>query len=135
VDSSSTWLALAGDEMVIQLLVEVLTRARWNLKGLSVPNQLHDIARSIQYGTAMSAILKVRSHAGAERRVHLTLKIIGNLAPHFYAVDFDGPLRQMSYSPSNLFSRHYQMLTADLWNKEFSVRFVNLKKVTVPPGP
>jgi hypothetical protein len=31
----------------------------------------------------MSTILKVRSHAGAERRVHLTLKIIGNLAPHF----------------------------------------------------
>jgi len=38
----------------------------------------------------MSAILKVRRHAGAERSVHLTFKIIGNLAPHFYAVDFDG---------------------------------------------
>jgi hypothetical protein len=30
----------------------------------------------------MSALLKVRSHAGAERRVQLALKIIGNLAPH-----------------------------------------------------
>ena len=83
MDSSSTRLALAGGEMVIQLLVEVLTRARWNLKSFSVPYQLHDIACSIQYSAAMSAILKVRSHAGAERRVHLTLKIIGNLAPHF----------------------------------------------------
>src|SRR6266853_728742 len=89
--------------MVIQLFVEVPTRASWNLKGFSVPYQLHDIARSIQDGAAMSAILKVRSHASAERRVHLTLKIIGNLAPHFYAVDFDGLVRQVSYSPSSLF--------------------------------
>ncbi len=104
--------------MVIQLLVEVLTRARWNLKGFSVPNQLHDIARSIQDGAAMSAILKVRSHAGAERSVHLTFKIIGNLAPHFYAVDFDGLVRQVSRSRLDL----CQMLPAAIWSKQFSIQ-------------
>ena len=104
--------------MVIQLFVEVLTRARWHLKGFSVPHQLHDIARSIQDGAAMSAILKVRSHAGAERRVHLTFKIIGNLPPHFYAVDFDGLFRQVYCSRLGL----YQMLPAAIWNKQFSIQ-------------
>ncbi len=104
--------------MVIQLLVELLTRSCWNLKSFSVPYQLHDIARSIQDGAAMSAILKVRSHAGAERRVHLTLKIIGNLAPHFYAVDFDGLVRQVSCSRLGL----YQMVPGAIWNKQFSIQ-------------
>ncbi len=135
--------------MVIQLLVELLTHACWNLKSFSVPYQLHDIARSIQDGAAMSAILKVRSHTGAELSVHLAFKIIGNLPPDFYAVNFDGLLRQMSYSPTRLFSRglvrqmsyslrayfpgHCQMLSADMWNKKFSVRFANFKKVTGSP--
>jgi hypothetical protein len=101
VDSSSTRLALAGGEMVIQLLVEVLTRARWNLKGFSVPNQLHDIARSVQDGAAMRAILKVRSHAGAELSIHLAFKIIRNVPPNFNAIDFDRLLRQASYSRSD----------------------------------
>lgn len=118
MNSSSTRLALAGREMVIQLFVEVLTRARWHLKSFPVPHQLHDIARSIQDGAAMSAILKVRSHAGAERRVHLTFKIIRNLAPHFYAVDFDGLVRQVSCSRLGL----YQMLPAAIWNKQFSIQ-------------
>jgi len=118
VNSVSTRLALAGREMVIQLFVEVLTRARWNLKSFSVTYQLHDIARSIQDGAAMSAILKVRSHAGAERSVHLTFKIIGNLAPHFYAVDFDGLVRQVSRSRLDL----YQMLPAAIWSKQFSIQ-------------
>src|SRR6266446_5232836 len=85
--------------MVIQLLVELLTRARWNLESFSVPHQLDHVARTIQDGAAMSAIFEVRSHAGAEGSIHLAFKIIGNLPPHFYTVDFDGPLRQMSYTP------------------------------------
>jgi len=57
--------------MGVQFFVEFLTRARWNLKRSSVSYQVHDIARSIQDGTAMRAILKVRSHAGAELSIHL----------------------------------------------------------------
>ena len=117
MNSSSTRLALAGREMVIQLFVEPLTHAGWNLKSFSVPYQLDHIARSIQDGTAVSAILEVRSHARAERSINLAFKVVGNLPPHFYAVNFDGLLRQMSYSPSSLFSSHYQMLSADIWNK------------------
>ena len=112
MNSSSTRLGLAGREMVIQLFVEVLTRARWNLKSLSVPYQPHDVARSIQDGATMSAVLKVGSHAGAERSIHLAFKIIGNLPPHFYAVDFDGLLRQMFYSLRAYFPGHCQMLSA-----------------------
>ena len=133
MNSSSTWLALAGREMVIQLLVELLTHACWNLKSSSVPYQLDHIARSIQDGTAVSAILEVRSHARAERSIHLALKIVGNLPPHFYAVNFDGLLRQMSYSLRAYFPGHCQMLSADMWNKKFSVRFANFKKVTGSP--
>src|SRR5713226_4110626 len=103
--------------MVIQLFVELLTHACWNLKSFSVPYQLDHIARSIQDGTAVSAILEVRSHARAERSINLAFKVVGNLPPHFYAVNFDGLLRQMSYSPSSLFSSHYQMLFANSWNK------------------
>ncbi len=114
---SSTRLALAGREMVIQLFVELLTCNRWNFKSSPVPYQLHDIACSIQDGTAVSAILEVRSHARADRSIHLAFKIVGNLPPHFYAVNFDGLLRQMSYSLSGLFSSHYQMLSANTWNK------------------
>ena len=119
--------------MVIQLLVELLTHACWNLKSFSVPYQLHDVARSIQDGAAMSAILKVRGHAGAELSVYLTFKIIGNLTPYFYAVDFDGLVRQMSYSLRAYFPGHCQMLSADMWNQKFSVRFANFKKVTGSP--
>jgi hypothetical protein len=103
--------------MVIQLLVELLTHAYWNLKSLSVPYQLDHVARSIQDGAAMSAILKVRSHAGAQGSIHLAFKIIGNPPPHFYAVNFDGLLRQMSYSLRAYFPGHCQMLSADIWNK------------------
>lgn len=116
MNSSSTRPALAGREMVIQFFVEVLTRARWNLKSLSIPYQPHDVARSIQDGATMSAVLKVGSHAGAERSIHLAFKIIGNLPPHFYAVDFDGLLRQVSCSRLGL----YQMLPAANSNKLFS---------------
>ena len=77
----------------------------------------------------MSAILKVRSHAGAERSVHLTFKIIGNLTPHFYAVDFDGLVRQVSCSRLGL----YQMVPG-AWNKQFSIRLANLRKVTFQFG-
>ena len=134
MNSSSTRLALAGREMVIQLFVELLTCNRWNFKSSPVPYQLHDIACSIQDGTAVSAILEVRSHARAERSIHLALKIVGNLPPHFYAVDFDGSLRQVSDSRSSLCSGNYQMLSTNIWNELFSVRFDNLKKVTVSPG-
>jgi hypothetical protein len=58
----------------------------------------------------MSAILKVRSHAGAEVSIHLAFKIIGNLPPHFYAVDFDGLFRQTFYSPPDYVVPPYQML-------------------------
>ena len=133
MSSVSTRLALAGREMVIQLLVGFLTHSCWNLKSFSVSYQLHDIARSIQDGAAMSAILKVRSHAGTELSVYLTFKIIGNLTPYFYAVDFDGLVRQMSYSLRAYFPGHCQMLSADMWNKKFSVRFANFKKVTGSP--
>jgi hypothetical protein len=95
--------------MVIQLLVESLTRARWNLKSFSIPYQLDHIARTIQDGAAVSAIFEVRSHAGAQRCIHLAFKIIGNLPPHFYAVDFDGLLRQNVLLPSRVCSSSYQM--------------------------
>lgn len=117
MNSVSSRLALAGCEMVIQLLVEFLTHSCWNLKSFPVSYQLHDIARSIQDGAAMSAILKVRSHAGAERSVYLTFKIVGNLAPHFYAVDFDGLVRQVSCSRLGL----YHMVPG-AWNKQFSIQ-------------
>ena len=134
MNSSSTRLALAGREVVIQLSVELLTCARWNLKSFSVPYQLDHIARSIQDGTAVSAILEVRSHARAERSINLAFNVVGNLPPHFYAVDFDGSLRQVSYSRLGLCSGNYQMLSTNIWNELFSVRFDNLKKVTVSPG-
>src|SRR6266853_1361906 len=102
IDHTHAKIAVAGREMVIQLLVELLTHACWNLKSSSVPYQLHDVARSIQDGAAMSAILKVRGHAGAELSVYLTFKIIGNLTPYFYAVDFDGLVWQMSLLPFEL---------------------------------
>ena len=104
--------------MVVQLLVEPLARARWNLKGFPVTHQFDHVARTIQNGAAMSAILKVRSHAGAEVSIHLAFKIIGNLPPHFYAVDFDGFVRQVSCSRLGL----YQMLPAAIWNKQFSIQ-------------
>ena len=103
--------------MVIQLLVELLTRSCWHLKSFSVPYQLHDIARSIQDGAAMSAILKVRSHAGAEITIHLAFKIIRNVPPHFYAVDFDGLLRQGCYSRSSLCSAMVRCFPANIWNE------------------
>src|SRR5260370_6833032 len=103
--------------MVIQLLVEFLTHSCWNLKSFSVSYHLHDIALSIQDGAAMTAILKVRGHAGAERTVSLTFKIIGNLAPHFYATDFDGPLHHVS---SSRFALYHMPPVA--CNKQYSIQ-------------
>ncbi len=102
--------------MVVQFLVELLTHARWNLKRFSVPYQLHDVACSIQDGAAVRAILKVRSHAGAEIAIHFAFKIIRNVPPHFYAVDFDGLFRQV-LTPVQACLKPYQMLFANIWNK------------------
>lgn len=98
MNSSLTRLALAGREMIIQLFVEVPTRARWNLESFSIPHQLDHVARTIQDGGAMSAISKMRSHAGSQGSIHLAFKIIGNLLPHFHAIDFDRLFRQVSCS-------------------------------------
>ena len=119
--------------MVIQLLVEPQARARWNLKSFPVPDQLDHVARTIQNGAAMSAIFKVRSHAGAEGSIHLAFKIVGNLPPHFQAVDFDGPFRQKSYSrpifvPASI---KCSLLTSET---QLSVRCLRRKKVTVFAG-
>lgn len=46
----------------------------------------------------MSAIFEMRSHAGSQASIHLAFKIIGNLPPHFQAVDFDRLFRQVSSS-------------------------------------
>jgi hypothetical protein len=104
--------------MVIQLLVEPLTRARWNLKSLSVPDQLDHVTRTIQNGAAMSAILKVGSHAVAERSVNLAFKVVGNLPPHFHAVDLDGLFCQMSHSSQAYVppTIHDKTLFVSIWN-------------------
>ena len=84
--------------MVVQLFVEFLSGARRNLKSFSILYQLDHVARTIQDGGAMSAISKMRSHAGSQGSIHLAFKIIGNLLPHFHAIDFDRLFRQVSCS-------------------------------------
>jgi len=56
------------------------------------------------------------SHAGAEIAIHFAFKIVRNVPPHFYAVDFDGLFRQV-LTPIQAYFQPYQMLFANIWNK------------------
>ena len=80
--------------MLIELVVQSLTRLGGNLERSTVSHKLHDITCSIQNCTAMATILKVGGHAGTETRFYLVVKIVGNLPPYFFAVNFDGPFGQ-----------------------------------------
>src|SRR5207247_6882246 len=81
--------------MIIELLVESLTSTRWNLEVSAVANELHHVARDVQDGTAMGAILEVSSHNRAKSRIYFIVNIIRDLSPHFFTVDFDGLFRHV----------------------------------------
>src|SRR5436305_2089187 len=81
--------------MIIELLVESLTSTRWNLEGSAVAHELHHVARAIQDGTAMGAILEVGGHNRAKSWIYFIVNIIRDLSPHFFTVDFDGLFRHV----------------------------------------
>src|SRR5437773_12005070 len=81
--------------MIIELLVESLTSTRWNLEGSAVAHELHHVARAIQDGTAMGAILAVGGHNRAKSWISFIVNIIRDLSPHFFTVDFDGLFRDV----------------------------------------
>src|SRR5205823_12116343 len=82
--------------MIIELLVESLTSTRWNLEGSAVAHELHHVARAIQDGTAMGAILEVGGHNRAKSWIYFIVNIIRDLSPHFFTVDFDGLFRHVT---------------------------------------
>src|SRR6266513_3601230 len=81
--------------MIIELLGTPLTRARRNLEGSAVAHELHHVARAIQDGTAMCAILEVGGHNRAKSWIYFIVNIIRDLSPHFFTVDFDGLFRHV----------------------------------------
>lgn len=78
--------------MLIELLIQPLSS--WHLEGSPIAYQFYDITRAIQDRAAVSTILEVGCHRGAETGIQFVVKIVGNLTPYRYAVDFDGLLRQ-----------------------------------------
>jgi hypothetical protein len=80
--------------VLIELLVQPLTSLGWNLESSPVAYEFYDVTRAIQNRAAVSTILKVGGHNGTETGIHFVVKIVGNLAPYFFAVDFDGLLGQ-----------------------------------------
>ena len=79
--------------MCVQLLVQPLTGRDFERSAIS--HKLYDIARAIQNRTAMSTILKMSCHDVAETWLYFIVNVIGNLPPNLYAVNFDGPFRQV----------------------------------------
>src|SRR5215469_5186230 len=79
-------------DVLVQLLVQPLTGRDFERSAIS--HKLYHIARAIQNRTAMSTILKMGGHDGAETWLYFIVKIVGNLPPHFYTINFDGPFRQ-----------------------------------------
>jgi hypothetical protein len=67
--------ALAGRKVIIQLPVEPLACPCGHLKGSSVTDELHYVPRAIQDGAAVSTVLEVGGHSGAESGVDDVVKI------------------------------------------------------------
>ena len=82
----------ANLQVLIELFVQPLIS--WHLESSPIAYQFDDVARAIQDRAAMSTILKVGRHSDAETGIQLVVKIVGNLAPYRYTVDFDRLLRQ-----------------------------------------
>src|SRR5438046_10054552 len=96
--------------MIIELLVESLTSTRWNLEGSAVAHELHHVARAIQDGTAMGAILEVGGHNRAKSWIYFIVNIIRDLSPHFFTVDFDWLFRHV---PCHVLYLYIAFVTCD----------------------
>jgi hypothetical protein len=83
---------LAHREVLIQFLVQPLTSR--DLERSAISHKLHDIPRSLQNRAAMRTVLKVGGHDGTETGIYFIVKIVGDLPPYFFAVNFDWLLRQ-----------------------------------------
>lgn len=77
----------AGRKLAVQPFAEVL----WHLKleCHAITHQAHHIARAVVDRGAVLANFEVRFDSGAQLRADISFQIIGDLAPHFYAADFD----------------------------------------------
>jgi hypothetical protein len=77
-------------KLAIQPFAEVL----WHLKleRHAIADQAHQIARTVVDCGAVFAILEVRFDSGAQLWAEISFKIIGDLAPGFFAADFDNRL-------------------------------------------
>src|SRR5919108_2209709 len=77
----------AGRKLAIQPFAEVL----WHIKleRHAIADQAHHIARAVVNRGAVLANLKVRFDSGAQPWADISFQIIGDLAPHLNAADFD----------------------------------------------
>jgi len=88
-----------GCEVVVELRIEPLAGNGGNLKSLPVSYKLHNIPCAIEDGTAMGTVSEVGLHNAAKLRAYLIVEIIGDLPPHFFAVNLNGYLSQGLTTP------------------------------------
>src|ERR1700720_709504 len=104
------------------LVVQALIKPLRHLKQRSVANQTHDVSRPIQYRGAVCASPEVLLHSLAEIDRDILVKIIGDLAPHFNAANFN--------------CRHYVLLSSPRSNLPIGLPFnpttVDSRGQTVP---
>jgi len=69
-------VAFASCKVIIQLLVELLTRSGGYPEGSSVTDELHYVTSAIQDGATVSTVLEVRGHCVSEPGIHFVLKVV-----------------------------------------------------------
>jgi hypothetical protein len=76
METGSIAVTLASCNVIIQLLVQPLSRSRGKLESSSVTDELHYVTSAIQDGATVSTVLEVRGHCGSELGIHVVVKIV-----------------------------------------------------------
>src|SRR5579872_4708283 len=73
-----------------QPVLQTLAEAQWHFEHLFISVELNDVTRAVEHSGAAPAAADVLIHGKPQIGFDLTIKVVGNLAPDFFAVDYHG---------------------------------------------
>src|SRR2546425_1151309 len=89
-DHPSQKTSSASRHILFQPAVQTLAESQRHFEHPFVSIQPNHVARTIEHGGAVLAPAEMLFHGSAQTRVDFTFKIVRNLAPHLFALDYHG---------------------------------------------
>src|SRR5271157_472534 len=76
--------------LLLQPVLQTLAEAQWHFEHPFISVQLNDVTRAVKHSGAAPAAADVLFHGKPQIRFDPTIKVVRNLAPDFFAVDYHG---------------------------------------------